>query len=548
MGLTAAWRCAASRHDEALAKNGPLNSMQGLGLGLAKLFAGAAPMLRDPAEGIQALVDETCSFWNITGCSVGVNFNGSEVLASFGVLDKDGGAAVGADSLFQIGSTTKAFTGMAILQRVAKGELDLDVPVVEYLPEFRVNSSCSGGLTLRDLLSHRTGMPRHDMLWAELLPPNRSQESRRDAVRRFPSLALDKPVRYRSEYNNLMVMTAGLIAGLGHEDGWEGLVAEKILRPLNMTDTWLHEADLDSDARSRFATPYLQDDTIPELLHTELIGPAGSIVSSATELLKWLKAHMDQLNGKTPLVDAATATELLHANSVFGLLNPFFGTYTVTWWFEQLTSEIYLLHHGGNTNGFTSSNVVVLQADQRIFGGGASPMFPLAGFSILTNQDSSIAPLMLTLQITSLLAKLPLISNLNQLQWEAMAPTRTAEAEAFREFEQRIRDGEKQPSNFTTTQLEGVYEDSGYGQLAVASLAVGALTLAPNGQDPHPLVHLWFDTFGMKSSPTAPLSPSTVLPFTFVGVCGGLAARMEAVLEPTVPAIVFERVQTAAVV
>jgi len=122
------------------------------------------------ATSIRKIVNQTCAFWNVTGCAVGVSFNNTEIMANFGVLDKETQRPVDQKSLFQIGSTTKAFTSMAVLMRVAKGELDLDVPVAQYLPEFKLNTSGSEGLTLRDLMCHGTGMPRHDLLWAGFLP------------------------------------------------------------------------------------------------------------------------------------------------------------------------------------------------------------------------------------------------------------------------------------------------------------------------------------------------------------------------------------------
>lgn len=359
-----------------------------------------------------------------------------------------------------------------------------------------------------------------------------------DLVRRLPGLALDKPIRYGWEYNNLMVVTAGLIAGFGHKDGWEGLVNDQVLKPLNMTDTWLHAKDLDAAARDRFATPYKQDGTVHELLHTELIGPAGSIVSSTREQLKWLTAHMEQLASETPLVDSASFGQLLRPNANAALLNPF-GTYTLTWWFEQLTSDIFLLHHGGNTNGFSAHNIVVLQAKSQLFNEGkGSPMQPLAAISILTNQDGSSAPLMLLLQITSLLAKLPLIPNLNQLQYDAGAPARAQQAAALRQFEQMLEDGKSQPSRFSASEAAGTYEDVAYGQLVVQQSAQGSLTIAlPNSPDPRPtpLVHFWNDTFGVEFQ-------GTKVPFQFVGDAGGPVTALTAVLEPAVPAIIFDRV------
>jgi hypothetical protein len=249
---------------------------------------------------------------------------------------------------------------------------------------------------------------------------------------------------------------------------------------------------------------------------------------------------MAQLRGEAPLLDTAAFAQLMQPNAIAPLLNHPFGTYTLTWWLEQLTSDIWLMHHGGNTNGFTAHNVVVLRANSHIFGARGPPLEPLAAISILTNQGASTAPIMLLLQITSFLAKLPLISDLNQRQYEALAPVREQQAEAERQFDKMVEEGKKQPSQFTAQEVVGLYEHVSYGRIAVTG-SKNNLTATPNGLKPYPLVHLWNDTFGLM------VSPSDIAGFVFVGKGGGPAAAMAATLEPTVPAIVFDRVPVAIV-
>jgi len=207
------------------------------------------------------------------------------------------------------------------------------------------------------------------------------------------------------------------------------------------------------------------------------------------------------------------------------MLNQLFGTYTLGWWLEQLTTDIFLLHHGGNTKGFTAENVIVLQQLPCMFG-GTLPLKPVAGFTTLTNQHGSMAPTILTLQIASLLAQLPIISNLNELQWKEMAPMRAAQAERLRKFQQMLSDGKHQPSKFTTVQLVGVHKYNAYGEVNITALPDGNMTMSLNGQTSHGLRHFWNDTFGYELD-GASKNRASDLPMTFFGNTKGKVTRME---------------------
>src|SRR5581483_12015490 len=125
-------------------------------------------------------------------------------------------------TLFAIGSSGKAFTAAAIAMLVADGKLEWDRPVRHYLPTFKLQDPfASERLTVRDLLCHRCGLPRHDFLWYG------SKLTRKELVERLAYLDASADFRARYQYNNLMFATAGYVIEQVSGQTWEEFVAER---------------------------------------------------------------------------------------------------------------------------------------------------------------------------------------------------------------------------------------------------------------------------------------------------------------------------------
>ena len=158
-------------------------------------------------------------------------------------------------TLFAIGSITKSFTVSAMGMLVDAGKLDWDQPVRHYLPEFKMyDPVASEHMTPRDLVTHRSGLPRHDMVWYS------SDFSRADLVRRLRYLQPSKDFRSKFQYNNLMVMTAGYLVGRVAGTTREDFVRQRILVPLGMRSTNYSVAD--SQKSADFAMPYQNADGV----------------------------------------------------------------------------------------------------------------------------------------------------------------------------------------------------------------------------------------------------------------------------------------------
>ena len=136
-----------------------------------------------------------------------------------------------ADTLFAIGSCTKAFTATALVILVAEGKADWDDPVRKHLPWFRLDDPLADrDVRLGDLLCHRIGLARHDLLWY------RAPWSIEDSVRRMAFLERSTSFRSTYEYNNLAYLAAGLALEAIAKQPWNEFVQERLFKPLQMKD------------------------------------------------------------------------------------------------------------------------------------------------------------------------------------------------------------------------------------------------------------------------------------------------------------------------
>jgi len=180
--------------------------------------------------GFDEWLDAAREAWKVPGIAVAIVHGGEMVYAKgSGLRDIDSKLPVTPDTLFAIGSSTKAFTTFVLATLADEGKLDWDAPVRRYIPEFRLHDPmASERITARDLVTHRSGLPRHDALWYN------SPLTRAEMVRRIQYLPESKDFRTEFQYNNLMFMTAGYLAERISGTSWEELVRARIFQPLAM--------------------------------------------------------------------------------------------------------------------------------------------------------------------------------------------------------------------------------------------------------------------------------------------------------------------------
>lgn len=189
--------------------------------------------LRTSLEGLDEFIDEQLQLWNGVGTAVAV-IHKDEVVwqKGYGYRDLESKLEVTSNTLFAIGSSTKAFTAATAALLVDQGILDWDTPVKSYMKDFRMfDPVATEHITIRDMLCHRSGLPRHELVWYN------SPRTREELVRTLQYLEPNQDFRNKWQYQNLMYMTAGYLVGQLNETSWEQMVQKSLFNPLGMNSS-----------------------------------------------------------------------------------------------------------------------------------------------------------------------------------------------------------------------------------------------------------------------------------------------------------------------
>ena len=317
--------------------------------------------IKKKLTGFDKEMEANLKSWNMPGVGVGIVKNGKLVFVKgYGYRDYEQKLPITANTLFQIASNTKLFTATSIGFLVNDGKLDWDKPIKNYVPSIQFyNNELNNSITIRDMLSHRTGVTRHDLIWYK------SDFSRAELFEKLKYLEPAQPLRQGFLYNNLMYAASGHIIELIEGKTWEAFVQEKILQPLQMNNTVFSIADMKK--QSDYFVPYNEkrDTTIlykiPFNENTDGLGPAGSIISNITDLSHWLAALMNKgkYDGRQVIpeavVKATMEPSIAEYNSYLDqgfteILNPVYGMGREV---ESYRGH-QLVMHGGDLNGIHS--------------------------------------------------------------------------------------------------------------------------------------------------------------------------------------------------
>lgn len=469
-------------------------------------------------EGFDDFVASIMKDWQAPGLAIAIVREGRVVYSrGFGQRDVDRGLEVTPGTLFAIASCTKAFTTMAIAILADEGRLDWDTPVRSYLPGFRLyDPFATERMTVRDLVTHRSGLPRHDLMWYN------SSDSRRNLVERLEHLEPNKDLRAVWQYQNLMYMTAGHLIEQLTGQSWEDFVQQRIFQPLEMHSSNFSVAT--SQAAADFARPYkLKDEQLEEMpFYTQAaVGPAGSINSNAADLAQWLLVNQQggrygdaRLVSDGQLRDMHAPQMVIPPRSRYAELpHESYGL----GWFVELYRGYNLIHHGGNIDGFSS--MVTLMPGENL------------GVAVLTNLNGNPAPWIVCLNVYDRLL------GLNQIAW----------SERFKKDEAESKEGEKrgkeksesdrvagtQPSH-PLASYAGEYEHPGYGVMSV-EMNDGELQAVYNSLT-FPMKHYHYDTFELPFERF-----DVTLKATFATNARGNIESVSVPAEPTVRDVVFMR-------
>jgi len=275
---------------------------------LALAAAGPAAAQPGPLRGLDDYVTRALAAWEAPAIAVAVVRNDSVVHArGYGVRERGRPEPATAQTVFAIGSTSKAFTSALLGMLVDQGRVAWDDPVTRHLPGFQLfDPYVTREITIRDLLTHRSGLARGDRLWAG------SGMSREAVLRRVRFLEPSWSFRSTYGYQNIMFLAAGELAGRVLGTSWDAAIAERIFTPLGMRRSVTSVGPL--KGMDDVATPHERFDgrvTPVEWLDIDNIGPAGSINSSVADMAQWIRLQLGlgTVAGRK-LIDSATVREM----------------------------------------------------------------------------------------------------------------------------------------------------------------------------------------------------------------------------------------------
>lgn len=304
-------------------------------------------------------VAESVRDWNVPGLAIALVQDDSLLFArGYGVREIGEQAPVTEHTRFAIGSTTKAMTTAALAMLVDEGRLNWDDRAIDHLPDFRLyDPYATRALTVRDLLTHRSGLPGTDIYWTRLDYPITEMMRRLEHVQPVSSF------RSRWNYQNVVYAIAGVLVERLSGMSWDAFVRERLFTPLGMTET--EPLDARILQQPNVATPHGATDdsihTVPQR-SVDAVASVGSVWSSVADMSKWLRFMLDTARvGDTPLIASETFREIVAPQirapmalyPALELARPHFFTYALGWFVHDYDGEIVWMHTG-SINGMSA--------------------------------------------------------------------------------------------------------------------------------------------------------------------------------------------------
>lgn len=497
-----------------------------LNAGFLNWWDGASPKAeraKELLESFDPLIEKALKDFQVPGIAVGVIVDGRVVYAKgFGYRDVEKQLPITTETLFALGSCTKAFTTFVIGNLVDEGSIEWDQPVIDILPEFRLwDQYATTNVTLRDLLTHRTGMPRHEFVWYN------SKMSKSDMLKRIRFLQPSFDIRERYQYGNLMYFIAGLAMEKVAQKPWEELICERILNPLEMhhTNFSIEETQKTDD----FACPYLEkNDQLKKIpfRNLSLISAAGAINSNIEDMTHWLQMLLaGGVYKSRALISPATLQEL-HAPQVIVPGAPetresLLYAYGIGWGVFSYLGH-YFVSHDGVSDGFTA--MVGLFPGEDI------------GLVILANKNMTALPRYLSFEIADRLLDLP---RHDWFQDGIESLRKNKESMKERKIEEDLSRKMGTHPSHPIEEYVGLYEHPGYGKVEI-ELADGKLQAIYNDLV-FVLDHWHYDVFRVSQEKQDMIVSFEGAKFTFCNNSNGEIGELIVPFEPTADDILFKR-------
>lgn len=453
--------------------------------------------VKEPWPGLDAYIDAALKTWKVPGLGLAIVRNDSVIYAKgYGLREVGKATPVNAQTIFAIGSSSKAFTSASVAMLVDEKKVSLDAPAATYLPGFQLfDPYASRELTVRDLLSHRSGLARGELAWYG------SGFDRDEIVRRVRFLQPSWSFRSQFGYQNIMFISAGQVVAHVSGKSWDDFVKERIFMPLGMTSSSTSIRGIAE--QPNIATPHAEsNDSVRAVAWRNIdnAGPAGSINSNPVDMAQWVRFQLGngtfggkQLLSSRMMDEMHQAQTVIRVDSAARAANP--DTHLQAYglgWFVQDYRGRYVVQHGGNVDGFTA--LVAMMPEEKF------------GVVLLTNMNGTAMPNALMLKLFDLQLKAPVKdwSGDQRKRYDALlARARDAQKKA-----DAARVANTKPS-LPLADYAGAYADSLYGELTIREdNGKLQLTFGPNWRSE--LEHWHFDTFHAKfDTPVLPTVPVT---------------------------------------
>jgi CubicO group peptidase (beta-lactamase class C family) len=423
-------------------------------ISLSSLFAQLDKRLKGIENDLNAILAAT----KAPGFAVAV-VEGKKIIYAkgFGYRDYENKIPADVNTLYAIGSSSKAFTSAILGQLREEDKLSFEDSPLKHVPNLNFyNDEMNNNIIIKDLISHRTGLPRHDFSW--YLFPTQNKDS---LLLRIKYQEPFTGVRKQWYYNNFMFLAQGVIAERITGKSWEENIKERFFKPLGMVRSNVSIDELEKSANAAIGYELKKDSIISRMdyYHISGMSPAGSLNSSVNEMSNWLITWINK--GKfndQQILPEAYINEAISSQMVVGAGLPdkespdmHFANYGYAWFLTSYRGH-YRVEHGGNIDGF-SANVAFFPSDS-------------LGIVVLTNQNDSAVPSLVRNTIADRMLQA------EKTDWAKKYIDQTQKAK---------KDGEEAKSNVTTSKIAntkpshilqdytGKYSHSGYGDFHITN-------------------------------------------------------------------------------
>ena len=486
--------------------------------------------IEERLEGVDKELTKVLKTWDAAGFAVAVVEKNKIVYAKgFGFRDYENKLPVTPQTLFAIGSCSKSFTTSLLGILREEGKLKLTDSPRDYIPELKFNTNELNNLvTIKDMMSHRTGLPRHDLSWYWF-----STYSKDSLIKRIQYQPPFAEVREKWYYNNFMYLAQGVIAERITGKTWEENVREKLFVPLQMSTSNLSIDELEKSNEPAIGYR-VSDGKIEKMDYYHIAGmaPAGSINSSVSEMGNWVITWINggKFQGKQivpkDFVKEAMSSQMVVNSGIpdkefpeLHLSNYGYG------WFLSSYKGHFRVEHGGNINGFSAS----------------TSFYPTdsVGIIVLANQNGSSVPGVVRNIISDRILKA------EKTNWDKLLKKRREEAI---KKQKRAKKDEEENTNtglpsHGIANYSGDYFHPGYGNIKVVEKAGDLFAELP--QYNYLLHHVRFDVFELyevKDGEDPDTSEDGIMTFNFQtntkGEISGLDVKIEVAIDP----ITFNRI------